>query len=248
METIVNGVLTNYKIVNPEAKKYCLILHGWGHSGDLWSTLASKLPRDFGYILLDLPGFGGSQHLASGASVPEYSQFVINFLDKLKIKKTVILGHSFGGQIGADLAIKKPSVVDKLILVGAAVIRNKTVKQRVKVWFYSQFKPIKAILPKKVVEFIYRKISSSDYYGASEEKREILKKINNYHLVKDLDKIECPTLIVWGENDKEIPNTSKTLASKIPLGRLKIIYGAGHNAYLEKGEEMAQMISNFLAK
>jgi len=248
VETIVKGTLTSYKIVNEGAKKYCLILHGWGHNGDLWLQMASLLPKDFCYILLDLPGFGGSQHLASGASVPEYCQFVVDFLDKLKIKKTVVLGHSFGGQIGTDLVVKKPGLVDKLILVAPAVVRNKSLRQKIKVWFYGQFKFVKAILPKKIVEFIYSKISSSDYCSASEEKREILKKINNYHLIKDLDKIKCPTLIVWGEKDKEIPDTGKLLAKNIINGQLKVIYGAGHNMYLEKAEETAQIISDFLTK
>lgn len=246
METIVNNKLTNYSVINANTKKYCLILHGWGHKSNMWSSFSQLLPKDYGYILLDLPGFGGSQHLETGASVPEYGQFVVDFLNKLKIKKVTIIGHSFGGQIGTYLAINKPELIEKLILVAPAVIRDKGLKQRAKNWLYGQFGFVKKILPAKVIDWIYKKVSSSDYHLASLEKREILKKINKYHLKDKLNNIVCPTLIIFGEMDREINFDGKYLAKNIEKAKLRIIYGGGHNMYLENKDELANTIGGFL--
>lgn len=247
MNLIINGVLTNYLIINPKAKKDCLVLHGWGHTAQLWLPFISCLHSEYRFILLDLPAHGGTQFLKRGASVPQYSEFVFAFIKKLKLKKPVIIGHSFGGQIAAHLALKKPRLASKLILIAPAIIRHRTFRQKLKIFLFSRFNFLRKLLPKPLLKSLLKTVSSTDYYQASPEHQEILKKIVNYRLPRPLSRLQLPTLLIWGENDVDLPVfLAKKIAQSIPDCRLKIIYNAGHNLYLNQPSQLAYLIIPFL--
>lgn len=246
MQTVIENKLVSYEIINSQTKNTCVVLHGWGHKGELWRGIASKLSNNYKYVLLDLPGFGGSGFLDNGADVPEYSQFIEKFIKKMGWSKVVIIGHSFGGQIGADLAIKEPKLVEKLVLVAPAIIRKKGLKVRAKIWLFSKFGILKKIIPKGILRKIYGLVSTADYMEAGSQHREVLKKIVNYDLSDQLHKIKCKVLNIWGDRDESIPYAGKEITKNIKDCQLRVIYKSGHNIHLSKPEELAQIINRFL--
>ncbi|MBU1070935.1 alpha/beta hydrolase [Patescibacteria group bacterium] len=239
MQKIVNGTLTQYQILNLNKPKTLLILHGWSQSGSDWQTIANLLPKTHQIILLDLPGFGGTEHLPNNPSIPEYTQFVFEFIKKLSLKKPAILGHSFGGQIAINLTAKYPTLLSQLILLSPAGIRNK-------VKTYKKFKIIKKILPKSIIQLILKQLTSTDYYNASPKHKQILKQIVIQDLTNKLNKITTPTTIIWGSEDKEIPYSGKTMANLIPNSKLIVLYGQDHNPHLNKPQDLAQAINQNL--
>jgi len=247
VNTVIDGILTNYQLVNPQAKKDCLVLHGWGHHSGLWLNLCSLLNNQYRYILLDLPGAGGTHFLpADKNDIPEYSKFVSHFLAKLKIRKTIIIGHSFGGQIATHLCVTQPGLVTRLILISPALIRRKTLSQKFKIYLYSQFQPLKKIIPHFILENILKTVSSSDYYHSSPRHKSILKKIVNFDLTNLISQIKVPTDIIWGDLDKEIPFHAKYIVEKLPQGRLRILYGTGHNPHLTDPDNLKDVINQSL--
>lgn len=239
MQKIVQGILTQYQVINPTQKKTLLILHGWGQSGSSWTGIANLLPKTHRIILLDLPGFGGTEYLPSNPSVPEYTQFVLEFIKKLGVKKPAILGHSFGGQVAINLAAKHPKLPSNLLLLSPAGIRN-----RVKT--YKKLKGLQKLLPKAVGQFILKQISSVDYYNANPKHKEILKQITVQDLTHQLPKIKTPTTIIWGSEDKEIPYHGKLIKNAIANSNLIVLYGTDHNPHLKKPQDLAQVINQNL--
>lgn len=248
MQIVVNGTLTNYIEINPQSRKVLVVLHGWGHNAQLWESLVMNLPKDWRYILLDLPGFGQTNLLSGQAGVPEYTQFVLDFFEKLHLKQPWVLGHSFGGQIGMNLAATNHDEISHLILVSPAGIRTKTTKQKVKIFIYKKFRLFKLLLPNIILKRIIRVFTSTDYLNASKSHKSILNTIVNQDLSSLLSQIKVPTDIIWGELDDEIPYAGKQLAEGIPDSRLWVLYGVNHNAHLNKPEKLTEVLTKILTR
>lgn len=68
-----------------------VILHGWGHSGQLWQNLADKLGKDA--IAIDMPGFGKEPLVKDDWGVLEYAKWVESKISKYN--RVVLIGHFF---------------------------------------------------------------------------------------------------------------------------------------------------------
>jgi len=246
VQVVVKNTLINYGVVNPKVKKVCLVLHGWGHRGEMWRGVVERMPTNYKYVLVDLPGFGGSGYLEGENGVVEYSQLVKNLCKKLRFEKVAIMGHSFGGQIGADLAIKEPKLIGKLILVAPAIVRKKSLVIKIKRELASRLGLIKKVFPEVWVKNIFRLVASKDYWQANEKQKKIFKSIVDYNLEKDISKIKCPCLIVWGDKDSETPFEGKKVCEKIKNSYLKVIYGGGHNLHLTRTSDLAEIAGRWL--
>lgn len=231
--------------MNRKAKSPVVILHGWRQNAALWLPLAKLLSKDHRYYLLDLPGFGGTRNLATNSDVPEYSDFVKNFTNKLKLKNIVLLGHSYGGQVACDFTIKYPKLVGHLILVDAAVIRRRTIKTILIQTIAKLFKPIMQIVPIGLISQIHGKIAH-DYSRSNDYQRSVFRQIIKYDLGPKLHLIKVPTEIIWGSEDKVIPYVGKYLVENIPNSRLHIIYGSGHSPQLTHPSKLAPVINKII--
>jgi len=243
MDTVIDHNLVHFDIVNPKAKKDCLVLHGWGQNGSIWADTINHLPADYRYFLLDLPGFGRSSLLPAGSGIPEYTNLILAFIKNNDIKHPIVLGHSFGGQIAAHIAISHPSVISSLILISPAINRRKSLKQKLKIFIYHQFSFLKTILPKPILCFLLSRITSTDYYHSSPEHQDILKKIVNYDLTDRLNKIKIPSFLIWGENDTEIPYSGRIIADLIPDCRLYILQ-SDHNPHLSLQSQLIPILKH----
>ena len=105
-----------------------LLLHGLGCTHEIWEDLVAKLPSNATIIAPDLLGFGDSPKpkLASYSNYVQ-AKSVIKTLKKLgSHKQLIIVGHSMGGLIAAEVARQKPNICRQLILCGAPIYHTKT--------------------------------------------------------------------------------------------------------------------------
>ena len=123
MQVVINNLIVNY--IKKGEGQALILLHGWGASLESFNLILEKLAENHTVYALDLPGFGKTQAPAEAWGVSEYGEFLEAFLEKLQIQKAVFLGHSFGGRILIKLAVKTPTLFEKLILTGAAGIKTK---------------------------------------------------------------------------------------------------------------------------
>ena len=79
--------------------------------------------------------------------------------------------------------------------------------------------------------------------------KEIFKKVISEDLSFLLDKVNQPTLVVWGEEDKATPlEDAFKISETIKSSELKIITGAGHNPHRSNPQKLSDIIINFLNK
>lgn len=239
MQLVVNSVLTNYLEINSDKKDILLILHGWRNSSSNWQEV-SRLITNFRVIALDMPAFGGTTHLPGEPSVKEYADFVNDFILKLKLKNISVLGHSYGGQVAVDLALRYPESFKKLILVSPACIRFTTPKLKSKI--ASGVKPVIKKLPKNIQEYFLRFMASSDYIKSTVVQRELLNRILMVDYSNLVSSISQKTYIIWGTEDTTIPNSSKYLAENIKSSVLIPLYGIDHNPNATAPVKLAKVI------
>ena len=90
-------------------------------------------------------------------------------------------------------------------------------------------------------------MGSTDYKNASEKMRQILVKHVNLDVSEDAKKIHCPTILIWGDEDKMVPIKRAYELEKMIVDSAVIVYeGCTHYAYLERIGQTVSIVNNFL--
>lgn len=233
-----------------EGKKVVL-LHGWGGCADSFLPVFNYLSQRYKVYSIDFPGFGQSSMPDKPWGVDDYKNLLLKFFDALNIDKACIIGHSFGGRVTIMFASQHPERVEKIVLVDSAgLIPKRTLKYYYKVYKFKLFKTIfTALTPgadkEEKLEKFYEKYGSKDY-RESKNLRQTFVKVVNQDLRGYLPKIKSPTLLIWGENDKDTPvEFGKIMEREIPDAGLIVFKGAGHFSYLDKLNDFNIIVSKF---
>ena len=98
-----------------------LLLHGLGHWADAaWRPLVSHLDGARRYVAVDLPGFGASDKPDVRYDAEYFRETVLDVADALDLDRFVLVGHSLGGFIAADVGATEPARVSHLALIAPA--------------------------------------------------------------------------------------------------------------------------------
>jgi pimeloyl-ACP methyl ester carboxylesterase len=251
LKVLVKGLEINYKISGKG--KPLLILHGWNGCSDSWVKVQKLLSnKGFRVIVPDHPGFGKSKTPSAPWGVSEYSNYVLNFIEKIKLQNFFVLGHSFGGAIAIKLAANHPEKINGLILCDSLGIKPK-------IDFFS--KPFLITLiknalltPKHLIRFLdwavnlfYVSSRHKDYPKAEDTMKETIKKILDEDLLPDLSGIIVRTLIVWGGDDRIVPLRCALIFNEvIEDSELEVLPKIGHSLHLEAPEKLAEIVWRFL--
>lgn len=223
----------NHITIGNKKNPVVVFLHGWGGSIDSWGLIPATIASyGFWSVVVDLPGFGKSAEPTRSMCVLDYVNELKDLLDELCVKECVIVGHSFGGRVAIKFSSIYKQMVSKLVLVDSAGIKpRRGLMYRYKVWAYKRAKRLvnKGVKP----ESLLKKYGSDDYRALGPQMRATFIRVVNEDLSCDARRIECDTLLVWGQNDKSTPlYMAKKLRKMIKRSRLEI-YVAGHFSYLE---------------
>ncbi|MFL5392744.1 MAG: alpha/beta fold hydrolase [Myxococcales bacterium] len=109
-----------------------VLVHGNFASSRWWQRVFDRLPRGFRAYAMDLRGCGQTESRSGGYSIPRLSSDVGAFVDALDLPAFHLVGHSLGGAVALDFALRCPERVRSLALVapapagGLAAMRNGT--------------------------------------------------------------------------------------------------------------------------
>ncbi|MDR0397567.1 MAG: alpha/beta hydrolase [Candidatus Nomurabacteria bacterium] len=240
MKLVVDGLMTEYTDIGKG--KVLLFLHGWGSNAAAFDGLFAELKSRYRVVGLNLPGFGGSDEPKTAWDVASYANFVAEFTKKLGLENVyAIVGHSFGGRIILKGVGEGKFKAEKLVFLGSAGVKPQmSAKHRL----LKLGRPF-AKLPG--FKNVAARMRSSDYAATNGVIREVFKKVISEDLTAYMPKIKLPCLLVWGENDTEAPiSDAKIFEAKIPNSKLHILPNAGHYVFLDKSDEVADLIADFL--
>lgn len=213
-----------------------VLMHGWGGSNVSFSGVFEYLcglNRDV--IALDFPGFGGSDLPLESWGIYDYARCVDALIKALKIRKAVLVGHSFGGRVA--LCLSDLDWVQSIVLIDSAGLKPRfSLKKAIRV---RKFKRAQAA-GKDVSGF-----GSPDYLALTPPMKHVFVRVVNTHLDEKLSSITCPVLIVWGKKDKETPPyMARRLKRKIK-GSVLIYLEGGHFAYVENQLKFNLILAEF---
>lgn len=238
----VNNVNINYINYGSKEGKDIVFLHGWGQNIQMMKMLADPLSKENNIVIVDLPGFGESTEPTYDWMVDDYVEAIKSLLESLKIKKPILVGHSFGGKI--SLLYSSKYEVEKLVVLGSPY-KKEIEKLSLKTKMLKAAKKVPVL--NKLEGFAKKHIGSTDYRNASEIMRKILVNTVNYDISSNLSKIKCPTLIIWGTNDEAVPIEDAYELEKIIKDAAVIEYeGCSHYAYLERLNQTVNILRSFI--
>lgn len=213
--------------------KYPVVfLHGLGGTGNSWIRLAKFLKDDLESYFLDLPGHGRSSRDGSEYTLSSQSAAIRDFTDALGLEKFSLAGNSYGGWIAMKYTanIRQP---DRLILVDSAGANHTVGEQSGSVSgkFLDKVMSMSAFNDSRIIESILKNNARPE------------EKMTDH----EFSKITCRTAIIWGAQDSLIPvEYANMIHEKIPGSSLHIMENCGHIPQIEKPEELAGIINDFI--
>ena len=218
-----------------------MFLHGYLSSGKSFYYQTRFFARDFNVFAPDLKGFGDDPDMPYPYSLDDYIEEVKEFIYKNGLKKPSVVAHSFGARIAIKAASMNKGAFYKLVLTGAAGLKPKFgLKKSIK---KAAFDILKSFVPRERLKAFY----SKDYNALSAVMKESFKKIVAENLDDRLKFIENPTLLIFGDKDKETPlYMAKRLNRGIADSRLLVVKGAGHFCFIDKPNKFNTEVKEFL--
>ncbi len=220
--------------------KDIVLLHGWGQNIEMMKPLGDCFSTKYRITILDLPGFGESEEPKEAWNIQKYTDLVEEVLEKLKVKKPIMIGHSFGGRLAIRYSATHP--ITKLVLFGSPCIRIQE-KLPLTVKVLKGLKKLPGL--DQFGEYMKKYIGSRDYKAASPIMRQTLVEVVNEDLTKYAREIEEPTLLIWGDNDTEAPLKEAKELEKLMIDAALIVLPGTHYAYLENLPQVARILDNF---
>ncbi len=250
MNVVVDGLMTNYSKAGKG--KVIVFLHGWADNSQTFTQLAGILKARHTVISLDLPGFGSSQKPATAWNTDNFSDFVAHFLKKIDTPDVyAYITHSFGGTVAMNGLAKNTIKANKLVLMATAGVRGKNKPKKVallgvakisKLIFYPMPKNFKERLRQKM----YGKIGSDLLVLGQMEPT--FRKIINEDMRANAAELNLPTLLIYGSGDDQTPTEDGQIYhSFIKNSQLEIIDAAGHFVHNDEPEQVAKLVTEFLA-
>ena len=267
--TRIDGREANY--VDVGEGPALVFVHGLGASWQSWLENIPEFARDHRVVAMDLPGFGGSDLPAGDVSIEYYANWVFRLLDRLGIEEGAVVGNSMGGFIAAEMAIRRPERVQRLVVVSAAVFWQDYRRAQPLVQLARMSDAIVARALTRVTDdvatrprlrawalatagFRYPHLISPEL--AHEMVRSArrtdgflpaLEALADFPLEQELPKISCPALIVWGAHDTLVPvKDAKRMQELIPGSRRVVFERTGHVAMLERPQRFNRLLRDFL--
>lgn len=235
-----------------DSPRNILILPGWGDNRLTFKYLIDVLEKNYTVYVLDYPGFGKSAFPNRDLELFDYSSLIKEFIEDKKITNLTIIAHSFGGRIVIDLFTKYDLDIKNLILIDIAGIKpKKGLFKKIKEKTYKILKKIGCIFPKKLrvlyLEKLINIFGSSDYCRLDPNIRKTFIKIVNYDQREHIKNIDVDTLIIWGENDKDVTlKDAYFINENIKDSGLVVIPKSGHFPYLDRAYYVNNVILEYL--
>ena len=240
-----------------------LLVMGLGLSGGAWWRTVDTLSRSFRVVTFDNRGVGRSRGLAPAYTTEALADDAIAVLDALEIDAANVYGLSLGGMVAQQIALRHPRRVRSLVL-GATTPggrRAHLADEEVMAFFhgrgdlpreeaawasvaYNYGRRCRDHHADRIAEDIRRRLAY-DFDEAAYQAQLMAAALHN--CASRLNRIDVPTLVVHGEDDRVVPvENARLIASRLTHGRLHVLPETGH-LYTTEAPEADAEVAAFLA-
>ncbi len=214
-----------------------------------WLPYLDALSQDARLYAPTHPGYGSSERPEWLESISDLARFYLWMLQELGLDKVHLIGGFVGGWVAAEMAAMCPQALHSLTLIGTAGVRPSE----------GEIADIFLLGEEQTTSLA---IGSPELLTAATEPEDPLVQLRGREmttrlcwkpymhdpsLIHLLPRVEVPTLVVWGENDRIVPvSAGKRIAEAMPNVRLEVIAGAGHLPHIEKPQEVIPLLQRHL--
>lgn len=255
---------TGLRYLSAGAGEPVVLLHGWGGFKEMWWGAMRALSPSYRVVALDWPGHGSAPLEAGAPVLDTLAGLAVASCEALGLERVTLVGHSFGGNVAARVALAEPRLVARLALVDAAIdadhlsrtarlFANPRIGERALRLNRLVSWPLARLggrVPHEHGGGFLRPLARRQSYLVRVEVGVLLEFLAALHggsLGDEVAGIAQPTLVLWGERDPLVrPRQAWELARKIPRSRLVLIRGAYHCPMDEQPAEFNRALLDFL--
>lgn len=216
-----------------------VLIHGVGASGAYFASFAAELSKFYDVYCIDMPGYGKSSTPQKPLPVRELSDVVAACIIALQLESSIVIGHSMGCQVVAQLGKNHPQLCSKMILVSPTVY-DKERTMFLQAWRLLQdsfHEPV--VLNLRIIRD-YARMGIVRYLRTS---RSVLRDA----IEETLRACNMPILIIRGEKDIIVPLEWSWQLARIAFdARVKEVPGAPHVVHYKKAEQLSTICKEFI--
>ena len=225
-----------------------VLVHGSGATGQTWYYQRKHFRN------CDAPDLPGHPDGKLCTSVEEYSDWVHDYIGEKGYRDVVLVGHSLGGAIALQYALKYPGDLKAVILIGSGArlrvvpliiesIRN-TLDDR-HAWIEKLVKPLYADVDERVRDLLLPGIARS---GPASQLNDFLC-CDKFDVMDKIGLINLPALAIVGDQDNMTPpKYSQYMVGNMHSCKIVVIEGGTHLVFLEKPQPVNAAIDKFLSE
>jgi pimeloyl-ACP methyl ester carboxylesterase len=264
----IDGARVHYQEAGEKDNPVLVLIHGFASSTLVWSKVFLNLAQaGFRVIAVDMLGYGYSGKPRNGEyTIGGQANLLMRLLDHLGVQRATLVGSSYGGAVAATCALDHAQRVEKLVLVGT-VNNNEPLRFNLMRLFSSPVlgdvvsplligsrrllrKRMKRVYDRHEWVLDERRVDARHFpLRASGTQRAMIRTVRGWdaeRISRDAHLIRQPTLLLWGENDIEIPLADgERLHAEIPGSRLIVFLNCGHLPHEEYPEAFTKVVAGF---
>ncbi len=247
-----------YYRLGPMGGEPWVLLHGLGAVAATWLPVVRLLRRGCRLLIPELSATGGTRAPRAGLGVRQGARMAARLIETelggrpaMPAMPATVAGISLGGWVAARLALSRPELVSRLVLIDAGGYREQdwdTVRRLVRVkdlagidlLYKALFTRVPWILRLSRQGFL-RNYSSPSVTETLDDLQEM-----DTFTDEDLGRLSMPTALIWGEHDGLFQaGVARTMAAALPNPHLEVIPGCGHAVHFECPDRLVQALERF---
>lgn len=250
------GGLNVYFEVSGSGPAQLVFIHGLRNSLDTWWAVRERLdPKRYTATYLDLPGCGDSDTPPTWeqCTIEAYAPLVRAFFEVVGLHDVVLVGHSLGGGIGLELALRFPDLMRGLVLVAPASTQGLdflTDEQ-----FEALLNPnqnelmafARAAFHRPVSEEAFDRLVAAVTAARPVHIEGAIRSCRDFKILDRLSGLATPAFVVGGDRDRHVPvRFTLQTAAAIPRCAVHIYHDVGHVPFWEVPDEFAALLDYYL--
>lgn len=239
-----------------------LMIHGFAADKDNWLRFARHFSARYDVIAIDLPGFGDSSKPQASYDVGTQVERIASFIGALNIDKLHLIGNSMGGHIAALYAARYPQQVQTLALLANAGVNAPQQSELLARLTRGEANPLLVRSPadfERLLDFVFVEapplpaplktyLAERAMANSADHQRIFSQLVDRYiPLEPQLTKIQAPTLVLWGAQDRVLDVSSiEVMRPLLKQPSVVIMKDIGHAPMIERPQETAAHYQAFL--